>query len=179
MTDNPLGDGGDEGLAARAAAGDVASFEALYRRHVGRIHALCLRLARSPHLAEELTQEAFIRAWRSLGSFRGDSAFGSWLYRVAVNVAMSHFRSRGRVERSEQELGDAGGSEPGVASAPDVGLDLERAIGRLPEGARAVFVLHDVHGLRHDEIAAAMEIAVGTSKAQLHRARALLREALQ
>jgi len=170
----------DENLAVRAAGGDMAAFETLYRRHVRRVNALCLRMTRSPHVAEELVQEVFVRAWRSLRSFRGDSAFSSWLYRVSVNVVMSHFRSRGRIERHEQEVAEPERLELSSPTVePGTGVDLERAVGGLPEGARAVFLLHDVHGLKHEEIAAAMEIAVGTSKAQLHRARALLREALQ
>src|SRR5881398_998874 len=139
-------------LIQRAQQGDQAAFEALYRAHVGRVYALCLRLTADRARAEELTQDAFVRAWERLASFRGESAFSSWLYRLTVNVVF---------------LGQRAGQ-----------LDLERAIAALPPGAREVFVLHDVEGYRHHEIARLNGIAVGTSKAQLFRARRLLREAL-
>jgi RNA polymerase sigma-70 factor (ECF subfamily) len=166
-------------VVRRAQAGEVPAFEQLYRENMGRVYALCLRLSCDAALAEELTQDVFVRAWEKLGSFRGDSAFSSWLYPLAVNVALSERRSRRRrtarvmatddltpFDRSERL------EEPGAA------VDLERALATLPDGARAVFVLHDVEGYRHEEIARLTGIATGTSKAQLHRARRLLREAL-
>src|SRR5712692_10125336 len=133
-------------LIHRAQQGDQAAFAALYREHVGRVYALCLRLTADPARAEELTQDAFVRAWERLAGFRGESTFSSWLYRLTVNV---------------------------------VCLDLERAVATLPAGAREVFVLHDVERYRHEEIAELTGIAVGTSKAQLFRARRLLRERLR
>lgn len=167
-------------LAARAARGDVAAFEELYRLNVGRTYALCLRMSGNPSLAEELVQESFVRAWQKLGSFRGTSAFSTWLHRVTVNVVLGHRRSSNRrVEREsglvEETVTD--GAEP--LAHPGETVDLERAIGGLPEGARTVFILHDVEGFRHREISKMTGIAVGTSKAQLHRARKLLRKALK
>jgi RNA polymerase sigma-70 factor (ECF subfamily) len=132
-----------------------------------------------PALAEELAQEAFVRAWQKLGSFRGASAFSTWLHRVTVNVVLGHRRSAARRETPLQVVGD---DFPGDAVAreawPAESIDLERAIAALPDGARTVFVLHDVEGYRHREIARLAGIAVGTSKAQLHRARKILRKAL-
>jgi RNA polymerase sigma-70 factor (ECF subfamily) len=166
-------------LVGRAQRGDVAAFEELYRSNVGRTYALCLRMTRDPHQAEELTQESYLRAWQKLGGFRGDSAFATWLHRVAVNVVLSHRRSHLRRDERTTDNG-----EPAVLELPTSDdptgtvVDLERAIARLPERARTVFVLHDVEGYRHDEIAELAGMAVGTSKAQLSRARRLLREAL-
>jgi len=165
-------------LVRRAQAGDRAAFERLYQDHVGRIYALCLRLTGDPEEAMERTQDAFVRAWHGLGSFRGDAAFSTWLHRLAVNVVLTERRSIGRRERRvSAAAADVG---PAYEPAPRAGLgvDLERAIAGLPPGARAVFVLYDVEGYGHQEIAQMTGIAAGTSKAQLHRARRLLREAL-
>ncbi|HEX4601094.1 MAG TPA: sigma-70 family RNA polymerase sigma factor [Gemmatimonadales bacterium] len=167
-------------LVHRAQQGDHAAFEALYRHHVGRVYALCLRLTADAVEAEERTQDAFVRAWERLGSFRGESAFASWLYRLTVNVVFAALRAGRR-----RALRVVATAEPGElerpaedAGGPASALDLEGAVARLPPGAREVFVLHDVEGYRHDEIAYLAGIAVGTSKAQLFRARRLLREAL-
>lgn len=169
----------EEQLVQAAQHGDVASFETLYRRHAGRIHALSLRLTGAQAPAEDLTQEVFVRAWRKLGQFRGDAAFGTWLYRLAVNLAVSERRSRPDARR-EVLTDDPAACEPRPpAPHPELGLDLERAIAALPTGARQVFVLHDVEGHRHNEIARLAGIAVGTSRAHLHRARTLLREVLR
>ncbi|MGE5235226.1 MAG: RNA polymerase sigma factor [Acidobacteriota bacterium] len=169
----------DRLLVRRAQAGDLAAFEALYRAHIGRIHALCLRLSGQASLAEELTQEVFIRAWQRLASFRGESSFGTWAHRMAVNIFLDDRRSRA-VRDQAGHLDDAGAPEPRARPRdPASGLDLERAIAALPAGARTVFVLHDVEGWEHGEIAALVGIAVGTAKAQLHRARRLLREVLE
>ncbi len=167
------------GLVARAARGEVSAFEELYRLNVGRVYCLCLRMSGDPSLAEELVQETFVRAWRKLGSFRGASAFSTWLHRVTVNVVLGHQRSAGRrgihvSGRVEDEAPEWVAPE----THPGQTIDLERAISGLPEGARTVFVLHDVEGFRHEEISGIAGIAVGTSKAQLHRARKLLRKAL-
>jgi len=163
----------------RAARGDVDAFEELYRENAGRVYLLCLRMCGDPSLAEELAQEAFIRAWQKLGSFRGDSAFSTWLHRVTVNVVLGDRRS---TARREARIKPAGDDVPVDLSAsvpsPGQALDLERSIAALPDGARAVFVLHDVEGYRHKEIARLIGVAEGTSKAQLHRARKLLRKAL-
>jgi RNA polymerase sigma-70 factor, ECF subfamily len=167
-------------LIHRAQQGDQAAFEALYHQHVGRVYAVCLRLTGDRGRAEELTQDAFVRAWERLGSFRGDSAFSSWLYRVAVNVVYLSLRAAGRRTRRVVAVADPGALEraPDDTGGPGTALDLEGAVARLPPGAREVFVLHDVEGYRHEEIAQLAGIAVGTSKAQLFRARRLLREAL-
>lgn len=166
-------------LVDRAAGGEVEAFEKLYRENAGRIYLLCLRMCGNPSLAEELAQEAFIRAWQKLGSFRGDSAFSTWLHRVAVNVVLGDRRSTARREARVKPAGD---DLPVDLSAPEPSpgqaLDLEKSIAALPDGARTVFVLHDVEGYRHKEIAQLTGIAEGTSKAQLHRARKLLRKAL-
>lgn len=163
----------------RAARGDVDAFEELYRENSGRVYLLCLRMCGDPSLAEELAQEAFIRAWQKLSSFRGDSAFSTWLHRVTVNVVLGDRRS---TARREARIKPAGDDVPVDLSAsvpsPGQALDLERSIAALPDGARAVFVLHDVEGYRHKEIARLIGVAEGTSKAQLHRARKLLRKAL-
>ena len=167
----------------RAQAGDESAFEALYREHVGRVYAICLRMSADARRAEELTQDAFVRAWERLGSFRGESAFSSWLYRIAVNVVLGARRAEGRRahrQRAAAELSAATEREGHAAAErnPGTRLDLERAIAELPPGARTIFVLHDVEGYRHEEIARLTGLAPGTSKAQLHRARRLLREAL-
>jgi len=163
----------------RAQEGDVAAFEELYRAHVGRVFALCLRLAGDRDLAEELAQDAFVRAWEKLDSFHGRSAFSSWLHRLTVNLVTSRWRSRSRrsahiVADRDPELGAAGESPP----PPGLGIDLEKAIAGLPPQARMVFVLFDVEGYRHREIARLTGLSVGTSKAHLHRARKMLREVL-
>lgn len=167
----------EHALVERVRTGDVRAFELLYRRHAGRIHATCLRLCGNAGDAEEFTQKAFIRAWESLAGFRGESGFGTWLHRIAVNVVLADRRS---TLRKTAKLQPAGAEPPSAAADADagIGMDLERAIAALPDGAREVFVLHDVEGYGHGEIARIAGIAVGTSKAQLHRARTLLRKRL-
>ena len=164
----------------RARAGDLGAFEELYRSHVAGVYGLCLRMTADPARAEDVTQDTFIRAWKKLGSLRGDGGFAAWVRRVAINVVLSDGRSRRRRQDRERPLGEPEvtvGTTP--APSPGSALDLERAIGRLPSGAREVFVLHDVEGYRHTEIGEMLDVAAGTSKAQLHRARRLLREALR
>lgn len=163
-----------------ARAGDPDAFESLYRTHVGRVHALSLRLTGDSSSAADLTQDTFVRAWEALGSFRGDSAFGSWLFRLTVNVFLGEKRKAVRRERRVQAVAEPGLLErPGDASSSGAELDLEKAIAGLPGRARMVFVLHDVEGYQHGEIATMTGVAEGTSKAQLFRARRLLREALE
>ncbi|MEJ2534760.1 MAG: RNA polymerase sigma factor [Gammaproteobacteria bacterium] len=167
---------------ARAAAGDAAAFERLYRLHCGRIHALCWRLCGGDAaLAEDLVQEAFVRAWIKLDQFEGKSAFGTWLHRLAANVALSDRRSR--LRRVQREMPTTDAVERTATGDADVraplSRDLERAIGGLPERARTVLVLFDIEGYAHQEIAEMTGMAEGSSKAQLHRARKLLREALE
>ena len=161
----------------QASRGDVMAFERLYRAHVARIHSLARRMA-GPADADELTQDAFVRAWQKLGTFRGDSAFGTWLHRVAVNVIIERFRTR-RVEQGRWIDGDpVFAVTAGPAPTPGLRIGLEAALEHVPDGARRIFVLHDVEGYKHTEIATLLGVAVGTSKAQLHRARMLLRRHL-
>ncbi len=162
----------------RAQRGDQGAFEQLYRDHVDRIFALCVRLSGDRLKAQELTQDAFVRAWEQLGTFRGDSAFSTWLHSLTVNVVLGAARSEARYR--ERVMSDEEKVQTAVASVadPGVGIDLERAIAALPEGARTALVLHDIEGYTHAEIAERQGLSPGTSKAQLHRARKLLREAL-
>lgn len=169
----------DHALVRASLAGDARAFERLYRSHVGRVHGAILRLVGMDRArAEELTQEAFIQAWRKLSGFRFDAAFSTWLYRLGVNVALMDLRGK----RDEINVDDgvielaAGGEVPFCAGER---ADLERAVSKLPPRARAVLVLHDVEGWKHEEIARELGMAVGSSKAQLHRARGLLRTKLE
>ena len=163
--------------AARSAAGDTRAFERLYRAHVARIHGLVRRMLGSDE-ATEVTQDVFVRAWNKIGTFRGEAAFGTWLHRLAVNVVLTRRAElgtrRSRFIAEDQVLE----SLPARAGSRDFGLDFESAVARLPEGARHIFVLHDVEGYRHEEIASLLGVTPGTTKAQLHRARMLLRRHL-
>lgn len=166
-------------LVRQAQAGDQRAFREIYRQHAGRVYALCLRLTGDAAAAEERAQDVFVRVWQSLGSFRGESAFGSWLHRLTVNVVLMERRTTGRRESRVAPAADPAVLEgAGRESAVGLNIDLERAIAELPEGAREVFVLHDIEGYPHAEIARLTGIAEGTSKAQLFRARRLLREKL-
>ncbi len=165
----------------RAQSGDVDAFELLYREHSGRIYALCLRLkAGDSSDATELMQDVFIRAWRRLSTFRGDCAFSSWLHRLAVNTMLENVRGDGRRVARVLPMDDtsrlAGAAR---SSGVELKMDMENAIASLPKGARLAFVLHDVEGYQHQEIAEQLSVSVGTVKAQLHRARRLLRERLE
>jgi len=185
--------GEDLVLVRRAADGDTQAFERLYRAHVDRIYGLCFRLCHGDSArAEQATQDAFVRAWEKLDSFRGESRFGTWLHRLTVNVVLGEQRLLRRwVTLADDAPAPTSIDGDGIVNAPaldveplryeDVGtrMDLERALARLPKGARTVLVLHDVEGYQHEEISALTGIAVGTSKAQLHRARQLLRNWLQ
>lgn len=171
----------DDGALVRAAArGEVAAFEALYRRHAGRVHGVIARLVGGAGSgAEDLTQEAFVRAWQALPAFRFESAFGTWLHRLAVNTALMELRSRrSRPLDEDEEALDYVGAADSAGQRTALRMDLERAVAGLPPRARAVLVLYDVEGWTHEEIAAELGIAVGSSKAQLHRARQLLRARL-
>lgn len=160
--------------ATLAAAGDALAFERLYHRHAGRIFSLARRMI-NPEEAEDATQAVFIRAWEKLGSFRGEAAFGTWLHRLAVNVMLAR-RERLGVERKRFLEDEAAVDRLRTRPARlELSMDFEEAVGRLPEGARRVFVLHDVEGYKHEEIAGMLGIVPGTSKAQLHRARMALR----
>ncbi len=166
--------GSDAADARRAATGDPEAFERLYHAHVARIHSLARRMLGEQD-ADEATQDAFVRAWEKLGTFRGDAAFGTWLHRLAINLFLGRRAKRARDwERMQggQELVEvAGGKREGL----ELRIDFEAAIGRLPSGAREVFVLHDVEGYKHHEIADMIGVTTGTTKAQLHRARMALR----
>ena len=162
-----------------AAAGDAHAFERLYRTHVARVHSLARRMLGSTDEADEVTQDVFVRAWRKLGTFRGESQFGTWLHRLAVNVILA-YRGRRSTERNRW-MEDEVALDQAPARATPAGLrqDLEAAMAQLPDGARKVFVLHDVEGFRHEEIAAQLGVTTGTSKSQLHRARMALRGLLE
>ncbi len=168
----------DSADVAQAAAGDRRAFERLYRAHVNRVFSVCARMVGDRTFAEELVQDVFVRAWERLPQFRGESAFGTWLHRLAVNVVLNARAQHGR--RSARSDGEPETMEALEGRSHDAGLsmDLEGAIAALPPGARTVFVLHDVEGFTHDEIADQLGITAGGSKAQLHRARMLLRQAL-
>lgn len=163
---------------ARAADGDQEAFERLYRGHVGRVYSLAVRMAGAAD-AEDLTQEVFIRAWSKLGTFKGESLFATWLHRLAVNHILS---KRTVTKRREARLFGGDGILAQLRAprtrASAAALDLEQAIGQLPTRAREVFVMYDVEGFSHEEVADALGVTVGTSKSQLHRARMLLREQL-
>ena len=167
-------------LVGRAQNGDVDAFELIYNEHSGRVYALCLRLMGGEQTAAtELMQDVFVRAWKNLGKFRGESAFSSWLHRLAVNAMLENARSdKRRVARvlPMEDTSQIGAFSPG--DLPDLRIDLERAIARLPAGARTAFVLHDIEGYQHKEIAEQLGVAVGTVKAQVHRAHKLLIQAL-
>jgi RNA polymerase sigma factor (sigma-70 family) len=176
------GSGGDAETAdaALAAAGDGRAFERLYRSHVARIHSLVRRMMGADH-ADDVTQDVFVRAWNKLATFRAEAAFGTWLHRLAVNVILARRTTlgteRGRYDDSENALAVV--PSRGGGAAVDLSLDFEQAIGQLPDGARQVFVLHDIEGYRHEEIADMLGIVEGTSKSQLHHARMALRKQLE
>ena len=165
-------------LVRRARAGDEAAFEALYRAHAGRVYAVCLRMTGNAEEAKTLTQDAFVRAWEQLRTFRGEAAFGTWLHRLTVNLVLMDRRQAAR--RREDALPEGEATEPGRVDAPlELRMDLEAAVAALPTMARQVLVLHDIEGYQHAEIGRLLGIAEGTSKAHLFRARRLLREALE
>ena len=169
----------DRELIARVRAGDGAAERALYDRHVDRVYRLAFRLAGDDDLAREFTQETFIRAFDKLDTFRGDAALATWLHSIATSVALNGLRKVKRFRQRETELDDATAvTAGGRASEPDLKQRLTQAIDALPIGYRTVFVMHDVEGYTHQEIGAALGVETGTSKAQLSRARAKLREAL-
>lgn len=163
---------------ALAAAGDVRAFERLYRTHAPRVHAIVRRMSGGREV-DETTQDVFVRLWQKLSSFRGESAFTTWLHRLAVNVVIEKFRTDATRRQRHVDGEDIFETLP---SAPrrsgDLAMDLDAALVRLPDGAREVFVLHDVQGYKHHEIGTLLDISVGTSKAQLHRARMMLRKHL-
>jgi RNA polymerase sigma-70 factor (ECF subfamily) len=169
------GQGRDD--VAAAASGDRRAFERVYRAHADRVFALCVRMLGDRGLAEEVVQDVFVRVWQKLPGFRGESAFSTWLHRVAVNVILSR-RKAGGIHQARHADEDALDDAPGRTESLGDRMDLEGAIAGLPKGARMVFVLHDVQGYTHEEIGEQLGITPGGSKAQLHRARMLLRTAL-
>jgi RNA polymerase sigma-70 factor, ECF subfamily len=172
-----------------AQQGDAGSFEQIYRLHSRRVYALCLRMVGNTAEAEDLAQDAFLQLFRKIGTFRGESAFSTWLHRLAVNVVLMKLRKKTLPETSLEESTDPEDESSGPRreiGAPDLLLSgsidrvhLQRAIEQLPPGYRQVFVLHDVQGFEHNEIASLMECSIGNSKSQLHKARMRLRELLQ
>ena len=162
----------------QAAAGDVRAFEELYRTHLPRVHSLVRRMTGGRD-SDEITQDVFVRVWQKLGTFRGDSAFGTWLHRLTVNVVIERFRAE---TTRRQRLYDGEDIFQTLSAPPrprDVRIDFESALEKLPDGAREIFVLHDVEGYKHHEIGSLLGISPGTSKAQLHRARMMLRRHLR
>ena len=177
----PSGDSGGEPDVMAAAGGDRLAFERLYRANVNRVFSVCTRMCGDRQRAEELTQDVFVRAWEKLSQFRGDSQFSTWLHRLAVNVVLNARKGEGRQRNRFEDGGEDSSMDELPHHRPVVAglrLDLEQAIAGLPPGARRVFVLHDVEGFKHEEIAEMLGVTSGGSKAQLHRARMLLREAL-
>ena len=171
----------------RAKQGDEEAFEALYHLHKRRVYSLCLRMTANTAAAEDLTQEAFLQLFRKIGTFRGESAFSTWLHRMAVNVVLMQLRKKGlplvSLEETMETEEESAKKEPGAEDARLAGsinrIQLEQAIGDLPPGYRMVFLLHDVEGYEHNEIAEMVGCSIGNSKSQLHKARMKLRELLK
>ncbi len=166
----------EAGLVHRAQAGDTRAFERIYREHSGRVYGLCLRITRDAQIAEDCTQETFINAWRALGRFETRSAIGTWLHRIAVNVSLAKRRKGAPVETLPED--DAGEMGDWTLETPVEVREIEAAIDALPDGARDALVLHALYGYSHEEAAQMLGLAEGTCKAQLHRARRLLRDRL-
>ena len=162
---------------ALASRGDHGAFERLYRENVSRIHSLAVRMTDLDQAAD-LTQEIFIRAWQKLDTFGGRSTFATWLYRVAINIILARRASLSKERSRYLDPENILERIPARSASSDLNMDFESAIRTLPGGARQVFVMHDVEGFKHEEIAEMLEISAGTSKSQLHRARMLLREQL-
>jgi len=174
----------DYELAQKSAGGDGEAFEQLYRRHFRRVYALCLRMLGDPTQAEDLTQDVFVNLFNKIGSFRGESAFTTWLHRMTVNQVLMFFRKASTRSELTTDEGETpvqivrGTENPNAMPVVDR-IALERAIAQLPPGYRTVFILHDVEGHDHDEIARILEVSEGTSKSQLHKARLKLRTLLR
>jgi RNA polymerase sigma-70 factor (ECF subfamily) len=171
----------------RAKSGDAEAFEVLYNLHKRRVYSLCLRMTTNTAEAEDLTQEAFLQLFRKIGTFRGESAFSTWLHRMAVNVVLMRLRKKGlqvvpieeTVETEEETpKKELGGQDPVLAGSIDR-LEMQKAVDNLPPGYRTIFVLHDVEGYEHNEIAGIVGCSIGNSKSQLHKARMKLRELLK
>lgn len=169
---------GEADWIARAQRSDAGAFESLYRLHVGKVYGLCLRMTGNVAEAEDCAQEAFIQAWNKLDRFRGESAFGTWLHRITVNTVLGRIRKSKREQDRIKVVTEEASSPVSLADTGEL-RDLADAVDRLPEGARHVFVLYAVYGYNHEETGKMLGIAVGTSKAQLHRARRLLAQQLE
>ena len=178
----------EEEAIARAQRGDTAAFEFLYKTHCGHVYSVCLRMIRNPAEAEDLTQQTFLQVFRKIGTFRGDSGFSTWLHRVAVNIVLMRMRRRKRTEVLLEDLDHPGSDNeaPREFGASDTSmfgaidrLNLRRAVRKLPSGYKRFFLLYDVLGYEHHEIAQRLGCSTGCSKAQLHRARKQLRRLLQ
>ena len=171
-------------LAQRSAAGDTTAFEEIYHRHFRRVYALCLRMMGNPTEAEDMTQDVFLQLFNKIGMFRGDSAFTTWLHRMTVNQVLMHFRKRSTRSEKLTDEGETpiqivqGTANPNKMPVVDR-IALERALQQLPNGYRTVFVLHDIEGYEHFEVADMLGIAEGTSKSQLHKARLKLRQLIK
>ena len=165
-------------LVQRARSGDTRAFERLYREHVGRVYGLCLRMTRDPAMAEDCTQETFINAWKALARFETRSSLATWLHRIAVNVALAKRRKANPLVELNSDDDDEGIETEWTLETPLEVNEIEAAIERLPDGARDVLVLHAIYGYSHVEAAEMLGVAEGTCKAQLHRARSLLRDKL-
>jgi RNA polymerase sigma-70 factor (ECF subfamily) len=170
----------ESALVERARSGDTRAFERLYREHVGKVYGLCLRMTRDAALAEDCTQETFINAWRALHRFETRSSLSTWLHRIAVNATLAKRRKASVVvmDSSKVELEDEGVETEWTLETPLEVQEIENAIEGLPEGARDVLVLYGIYGYSHSETAEMLGVAEGTCKAQLHRARGLLRDRL-
>lgn len=183
VTVEPSQASSDLELARAAAAGDATAFERLYEQHNKRVYSLCFRMLGNASQAEDLTQEVFLQVFKKIGSFRGDSAFTTWLHRLTINQVLMHFRKRGvKLEHTSEEGDFTNVVETPLQSTRRISmvdrLALEKAISELPPGYRTVFVLHDVQGYEHEEISGLLDVSIGTSKSQLHKARMRLRELL-
>jgi RNA polymerase sigma-70 factor (ECF subfamily) len=175
ITDAPVD---ERALIRQAKRSDARAFEALYKLHIGKVYGICLRMTGNVSEAEDCAQEAFIQAWNKMDKFRGDSAFSTWLHRIAVNTVLGRIRKSKREQDRIQAVTD---TAPPTVETADTGelRDLSEAVDRLPQGARNVFVLHAIYGYSHDEAGEMLGIAAGTSKAQLHRAKRLLAQQLK
>jgi RNA polymerase sigma-70 factor (ECF subfamily) len=166
----------EAGLVLRASGGDARAFERIYREYSGRVYGLCLRMTRDAHIAEDCTQETFVNAWKALAGFQTRSSLATWLHRIAVNVSLAKRRKASREEPLPED--DAGTGTDWTLETPVEVREIEAAIDSLPDGARDALVLHALYGYSHDEAAQMLGLAAGTCKAQLHRARRLLRDRL-
>ena len=179
----PVGHAPDLALVERCRTGDLGAFEEIYRAHSGRLYSLALRMVGNAADAEDLLQEIFLSAHRKLEGYRGEAALGTWLYRLATNQCLDYLRSRAAKTSQvtgtiDDEIGLSDAGSRNIAERTVAKMDLERALAQLPDGARAAFVLHDVEGLEHREVAQALGVAEGTSKSQVHKARLKLRALL-